>query len=76
MTLYSVYDATTKEGETKYSLSEAKKWIKERIKLGHDASGSKTKVYTNGDWVPCGAIELKGSNKTFIANTKMTKLNY
>ena len=25
--------------------------------------GSKTKVYANGDWVPCGEISLTKSNK-------------
>lgn len=76
MTLYSVYDKTTKEGETCYTLSGAKKWMKERMKMGHEVSGSKTKIYSNGDWIPCGEITLTGSNKTFIANSKMTKPNY
>ena len=76
MTLYSVYDKTTKEHETCYTLTGAKKWMKERIKLGHEVSGSKTKIYSNGDWVNCGAITLTGSNKTFIANTRMEKANY
>lgn len=76
MTQYSVYDSTVKEGETFFTLTEAKKWIKERIKIGHDASGSKTKIYANGDWVNCGPIQLKGSNKVFIANTGMTKAGY
>ena len=41
-------------------------------------TGSKTKVYGNGDWVPCGPITLKGSNATFIANSprNMKKPNY
>lgn len=76
MTTYSVYDKTTKEGETFYSASPAKKWMKERMKQGHEVSGSKTKIYSNGDWVPCGRIELTGSNKVFIANSRMSKPNY
>ena len=76
MTIYSVYDKTSKESETYYSLSAAKKAMKELIKQGHEVSGSKTKIYSNGDWIPCGEITLTGSNKTFIANTRMTKANY
>lgn len=58
--------------ETVYSVSVAKKIMK-----AHPGStGDKMKVYANGDWVPCGPIILNGSNKTFIANTKMTKKSY
>jgi hypothetical protein len=74
MTIYTVYwkENNEKQCETVYSLSEAKKIMK-----AHPGStGDKTKVYSNGDWVPCGPITLKGSNKTFVANTKMTKSNY
>ena len=76
MTIYSVYDSTTSEHKTCYTLTEAKKWMRERIKLGHEVSGSKTKVWANGDWEPCGEISLTGSNKVFVANTRMTKPNY
>lgn len=74
MTIYNVYwkENNEKQCETVYSLSGAKKLMKE-----HPGSvGEKTKVYSNGEWVPCGRITLKGSNKTFIANTKMSKANY
>lgn len=74
MTIYNVYwkENNEKQCETVYSLSAAKKLMKE-----HPGSvGEKTKVYSNGEWVPCGRITLKGSNKTFIANTKMSKANY
>lgn len=54
-----------------YSLTAAKKAMKE-----HNAKGTKTKVYSNGDWEPCGEIVLKGSNKTFMANTRQTKAGY
>ena len=76
MTSYSVYDATTQEHETFYAVTPAKRWMRDRMKQGHDVSGSKTKIYSNGDWVNCGAINLTGTNKTFIANTRMTKANY
>ena len=76
MTQYSVYDNTTNEGETFFTLTPAKRWMRERMKQGHDVSGSKTKIYSNGDWIPCGAITLTGTNKTFIANSRMTKANY
>ena len=76
MTQYSVFDKTTQEYDTFYTVSPAKKWMRERIKLGHEVTGSKTKIYSNGDWVNCGAINLEGTNKTFIANTRMTKANY
>lgn len=74
MTVYTIYWKENNENqcETVYSLSAAKKLMKE-----HPGSiGDKTKVYSNGEWVPCGPITLKGSNKTFIANSKMTQPNY
>ena len=76
MTTYSVFDNTTKWSETYFTLSAAKKKMKELIKQGHEVSGSKTKIYSNGDWVPCGPITLSGSNKTFVANTRQTKAGY
>ena len=44
--------------------------------LVNEVYGSKIKIYSEGEWVNCGAINLTGSNKTFIANTRMTKANY
>ena len=76
MTIYSVYDKTTKESETYYSLSAAKKAMKELTKQGHEVVGDKTRIYSNGDWIPCGEITLSGSNKSFVANSRMTKANY
>ena len=76
MTQYSVFDKTTQEFDTFYAATPAKKWMRERIKLGHEVSGSKVKIYSNGDMVNCGAINLEGSNKSFIANTRMTTANY
>lgn len=71
MTVYHVWNDETGYSEEFHSLSAAKKAMKE-----HNAQGSKTKVWSNGDWEPCGPIVLKGSNKTFIANAGMTKANY
>lgn len=76
MTLYNVTDNTSKESETFFTATAAKKWMRERIKQGHEVYGSKTKVYSNGDWVPLGEINLNGSNKAFVANSRMTKPNY
>lgn len=76
MRIYYTYDKTTEEREEFFSLSEAKKWIKERINIGHEASGSIYKYFSNGDFEPLGKIELKSSNKKFIANSKMKKANY
>lgn len=76
MTECIVYDETKKESETFCSLSAAKKWMRERMKKGHEVSGQKYKVNSNGDFVNCGEIVLKGSNKSFVANTKQSKPGY
>ena len=62
------------QNEEVYSVAAAKKLMKEHP----GARASKTKVYSNGDWVNCGEIHLKGSNKSFIANSprNMKKANY
>ena len=39
MTQCIVYDNTTKESETFCTLTAAKKWMRARIKLGHDVRG-------------------------------------
>lgn len=77
MTIYSVYwkdENGEPQSETCYTLTEAKKLMRQHP----GATGSKTKVYSNGDWVNCGEITLNGSNKTFIANSprNMKKPNY
>lgn len=59
---------------TFYSLTPAKRLIK--ANLDKYKGSSITKVYANGDWVNCGEIKISGSNKHFIANTRMTKVNY
>lgn len=71
-----VYDETAKESETFFTLTAAKKWMRERMKSGHEVSGQKYKVYSDGDFVNCGPIRLSGSNKHFIANTRQKKTNY
>lgn len=73
MTIYTVVKGDYQEDF--YRVSEAKKRMKE---LGEGAKGFKTKVYADGDWVPCGEIVLNGSNKSFIANSprNMKGANY
>lgn len=76
MTECIVYDETTKESETFCTLTAAKKWMRERIKKGHEVSGQKYRVYSNGDFVNCGSILLNGCNKSFVANSKQRKPGY
>ena len=60
MTTYSTYDHTTQEHEEFYALAPAKKWMKERISLGHEVSGSKTKIYSHMPFSPAsGWIETR-----------------
>ena len=59
---------------TFYSLAPAKKLIKANI---NKYKGSCiTKIWANGDWENLGEINLKSSNKTFVANTKQRLANY
>lgn len=60
------------QNEEVYSISIAKKIMKEHP----GATGSKIKVYANGNWVNCGEITLKGSNKSFIANSPKNMKNF
>jgi hypothetical protein len=76
MRIYFTHDKKTGERGEFFSLSEAKKWIKDRINIGHEASGSIYKYFSNGNFEPLGKIDLKYNNKKFIANTKMRKANY
>lgn len=73
MTQYIVINNETGYYEEFFNLTAAKKAMKE-----HNASGSKFKIYSDGEMVDCGEIMLKGSNKTFIANSprNMKKANY
>lgn len=54
MKVYNVTNKDTGYNEEFYSLPAAKKAMKE-----HNAVGTITKVYANGDWIPCGEIQLK-----------------
>ena len=76
MTQCIVYDNTTKKSETFCTLTAAKKWMRARIKLGHDVSGEKYRIYSDGDFVNCGNIRLDGDNRSFVANTRQTKKGY
>lgn len=71
MKVYTVINREINYHEEFYNLPDAKKAMKE-----HNAKGYITKIYSNGDWVNCGEIVLKGNNKTFIANTKQTTKGY
>lgn len=70
MTIYSVYNEETGYSETFYKLTDAKKAMK-----AHNAKGSKTKVYANGDWEPAGEIVLKGSNAYQMSNQTTKSYN-
>lgn len=63
-----------KTSYTFYSLLAAKKFIKDN--LDKYAGSSITKTWANGDWENLGEINLKGSNKTFIANSRQTTKSY
>lgn len=76
MTQCIVYDETTKESQEFCTLTAAKKWMRERMKQGHKVSGQKYRVYSDGEFVNCGAIHLTGNNKVFVANSKQTKAGY
>lgn len=56
------------------SLTAAKKLIKKHIDKYE--SSCITKTWANGDWENLGEINLEGSNKTFVANTRQTKVGY
>lgn len=59
---------------TFYSLAPAKKLIK--ANLDKYKGSCITKTWANGDWESLGEINLNGSNKTFVANTRQKKANY
>lgn len=56
------------------SLATAKKLIK--ANLDKYKVSCITKTWANGDWENLGEINIKGSNKTFVANTKQRVSNY
>lgn len=59
---------------TLYSLKAAKDLIKENLSKYKGSSIIQT--WSNGDWENLGEIKLRGSNKTFVANTKQKRVNY
>lgn len=71
MKSYHVYNKETGYSEVFYNLPRAKKAMRE-----NNAKGTITKTWRNGDWENLGEITLNGTNKTFVANTKQTKLSY
>lgn len=60
------------EFKTFYNLSSAKAFMKEKP----NSIGTIYKTWANGDFECVGVITLKGSNKTFVANTKQKQENY
>lgn len=56
------------------SLKTAKNLIK--ANLDKYKGSCITKSWSNGDWENIGEIKIKGSNKTFVANTKQKRANY
>lgn len=71
MKIFTVINRTTGFCEQFHSLKDAKLAMKK-----NDAKGFITKVYSNGDWVPMGEIQLFGKNKTFVANSRQTNKSY
>ena len=71
MKIYHVINKDTGYSEEFYDLPSAK-WA---MKV-NDAKGFITKVWANGDFEPAGEITLKGTNKTYFANTKQKKASY
>lgn len=59
---------------TFHSLAPAKRLIK--ANLDKYVGSCITKTWANGDWENIGEINLKGSNKTFVANTRQKAANY
>lgn len=76
MTICNVHDKMTGESKEFYTLTEAKKWMRDRIRQGHEDTDSKTRVWANGEWEPMGRIELNTNNKVLVTNTRMTKAGY
>lgn len=71
---YDVECEDWKDTFTFHSLAPAKKLIK--ANLDKYKGSCITKIWANGDWENLGEINLKGSNKTFVANTRQKKANY
>ena len=77
MKQYSVYCKSANFSEVYFTLTSAKKAMRELIRKGHeDVRGSITKIWSNGDWENLGKINLNGSNRTFVANTRQKTRSY
>ena len=75
MRVYYVSDETAKERVEFFRVSDAKRWLKERVNNGHKTKSSIINIRSNGEWESLGEISL-GCNKKFVANTRATKPNY
>ena len=68
MKIYNTSWQNPSTGEIKrevfYTLTTAKQWMKQR----EGSTGSITKVWSNGDWEPCGEIKLTGRNSVKMSN--------
>jgi hypothetical protein len=71
MKQYSVVNRETGYNNVFYNLKSAKKAMVE-----NEAMGFITQIRSNGDWINHGEIKLRGTNKTFTANTKQKVSNY
>ena len=60
------------QSQTFYNLTKAKSFMKEHS----GSTGVIYKTWSNGDFECVGVITLKGTNKTFVANTKQKQNSY
>lgn len=56
------------------TIAGAKKFIKANIDCYK--SSAIYKMYANGDMVNLGSLDIKGSNKKFVANTQQKTMSY
>lgn len=56
------------------TIADAKKFIKANIDIYK--SSAIYKMYANGDMVNLGSLDIKGSNKKFVANTQQKTMSY
>lgn len=75
MTIYDVY-SNSGESEQYFNVTAAKKWMKEHANKGEEVRGTKTKVYSTGEWVNCGEITLTGSNRCHIVGGSKNSNQY
>ena len=71
---YDVECEVTRDTFTFNSLKPAKDLIK--ANMDKYKGSCITKTWSNGDWENLGEINVKGSNKTFVTNTKQKNPNY